>query len=86
MRATIDIPDELYQKAKSRAAQEGIAVGDLIAEGLRLALSEARSVGRRRIAFPLLHSSQPGALSAEAVRAAEEAAAGQEDAARAGTL
>jgi len=86
MRATVEIPDELYEEAESKAAQEGIPVGDLIAQGLRLALSETRRAGRQRIAFPLHHSARPGALSAETVRAAEEAAAAQEDAARAGTL
>jgi len=86
MRATVGIPDELYQKAKSKAAREGIPVGDVIAEGLRLALGETRAPGRQRLAFPLHHSARPGALSAEAVRAAEQAADEQEDAARAGTL
>ncbi len=86
MRATVEIPDELYQEAESKAAQEGIPVGDLIAQVLRLALGEARPIGRQRIAFPLQHSARPGALSAGAVRAAEEAVAEQEDVARAGTL
>jgi hypothetical protein len=41
---------------------------------------------RGRIAFPLIHSAQPGTLSSEAVRAAEEAAILQEDRARANPL
>lgn len=86
MRATVEIPDQLYQQAESKAAEEGIPVGDLIAQGLRLALSETRPTGRQRIAFPLHPSARPGVLTAEAVRAAEEAAAELEDAARAGTL
>jgi hypothetical protein len=86
MRTTLDIPDELYQQAESKAAREGIAVGDLIAQGLRLALHEPPVTGRQRIAFPLIHSARPGTLGVEQVQAAEESAAQQEDAARAGTL
>ncbi len=71
MRATVEIPDELYQEAETKAAQEGIPVGDLIAQGLRLALGETRPTGRQRIVLPLHHSARPGTLSAEAVRAAE---------------
>lgn len=86
MRTTFDIPDELYQQAESKAAREGIPVGDLIAQGLRLALRETPVAGRQRIAFPLIHSARPGTLGVEQVRAAEEAAAQQEDAARGGAL
>lgn len=86
MKTTIDIPDELYQQAESKAAQEGLLVGDLIAQALRVALRESPSAGRERIVFPLLRSTRPGTLAVEQVRAAEEAAIQQEDAARAGTL
>jgi hypothetical protein len=41
---------------------------------------------RRRVNFPLIHSAQPGTLSADDVRAAEDAANLQEDAARADTM
>jgi hypothetical protein len=86
MRATIEIPDDLYEKAESKAAREGVPVSDVVAQSLRLALGETDSAGRQRIRFPLHHSARPGALSVEAVLAAEETAAEQEDAARAGTL
>jgi hypothetical protein len=86
MRTTLDIPDELYQQAESKAAREGIPVGDLIAQVLRRALVETRLGGSQRIAFPLLHSARPGALSVEEVRDAEDALAEREDAARAGPL
>jgi hypothetical protein len=86
MRTTLDIPDELYQQAESKAAREGIPVGHLITQALRLALGEARPVGRQRLTFPLHHSAQPGVLSVEGVRTAEEDAAQQEDAARPGAL
>ncbi len=86
MRTNVDIPDELYRQAESKAAQEGIPMGALIAQGLRLALSEMRMGGRERIAFPLHHSARPGALTVEDVRAAEEGAAQQEDAVRGGPV
>jgi len=86
MRTTVDIPDELYQRAELQAVREGIPVGDLIAQALRSALHERPPAGGQRIPFPLLHSSQPGTLGLEQVQAAEEAAAQQEDAARGGAL
>ena len=86
MRTTVDIPDDLYQQAESKAAGEGISVGDLIAHALRLALGEKPLGGRQRISFPLHHSARPGALSVAHARVAEEATAQQEDVARAGAL
>ena len=86
MRTTVDIPDELYQQARLKAAREGVPVSDLIAQALRLALDQAPLAGRQRIAFPLHRSARRGALGVEQVRVAEEAVAQQEDAARAGAL
>jgi hypothetical protein len=86
MQTTVDIPDELYKKADLTASRQGIPLRDLIERGLRLALCESRVTGQERIAFPLLHSAQPGVLSSETARDAEERMAEQEDAARAGAL
>ncbi|MHB1033134.1 MAG: hypothetical protein ACYC35_24975 [Pirellulales bacterium] len=74
MRTTVDIPDELYQQAESKASREGVPVGDLINQGLRLALGQTGIAGRQRVAFPICHSARPGTLSVQQVRAAEEAA------------
>ena len=41
MKTTLDIPNDLYRRAKATAALEGIRMKDLVGEGLRLAL-EAR--------------------------------------------
>lgn len=38
MRTTIDIPDELFRRAKSQAALQGRKLKDIVEEGLRLAL------------------------------------------------
>jgi hypothetical protein len=86
MRTTVDIPDDLYQVADAAAAREGIPLHDLITQGLRLAVGETRPAGHGRIGFPLLHSARPGTLNAEEVRAAENHAIEQEDAARAGAV
>lgn len=42
MRTTIDLPDDLFRRAKSEAALSGRKLKDLIEEGLRLALGENR--------------------------------------------
>ena len=86
MQTTIDIPDELYAQAESKAAEQGVLLSHVIAQALRLALISTQSVGHQRHAFPLHHSSQPGTLGLEQVQAAADAAALQEDAARVGAL
>ena len=41
MKTTIDVPDDLYRRAKAEAALRGRRVKDLVEEGLRLVLGEA---------------------------------------------
>jgi hypothetical protein len=41
MRTTIDIPDELFRRAKSQAALRGRKLKDLVEEGLRLVVEQA---------------------------------------------
>jgi hypothetical protein len=83
MRTTIEIPDDLFRKAKAQAALEGVRLRDLIERGLRLALAEPAPSAPRRVTFPLHHSRRPGALSAVDVRRAEEQMQCDEDASRA---
>jgi hypothetical protein len=45
VKTTIEVPDELYRRAKSEAALRGVKVRDLVEEGLKLAL-ETRHHGR----------------------------------------
>jgi hypothetical protein len=40
MRTTIEIPDDLFRKAKAQAALEGVRLRDVIERGLRLALAQ----------------------------------------------
>jgi hypothetical protein len=61
MRTTVDIPDPIYRKLKSRAAEQGCSVKTLI---LRSVDKELRGGVRRRgrVRPPLVHSKQPGIL------------------------
>jgi hypothetical protein len=47
MKTTIEVPDELYRRAKAQAALRGRKLKDLVAEGLRLVLA-APAAKRRR--------------------------------------
>jgi hypothetical protein len=42
MKTTIEVPDELYRRAKVEAALRGRKLRDLVAEGLRLVLETPR--------------------------------------------
>ena len=47
MKTTVELPDELYRRAKAEAALRGRKLKDLVEEGLRLVL-ETTSKTRRR--------------------------------------
>jgi hypothetical protein len=47
MKTTIEVPDELYRRAKSEAALRGLKLRDLVEEGLRLALEAPREPRRQ---------------------------------------
>jgi len=57
MRSTVDIPDALYRKLKSKAAVEGRSVGELIFRGIK---AELRRQARRYMSLPLVPSKNPG--------------------------
>lgn len=48
MKTTIEMPDELYRKAKSLAALRGRKLKDLIEEGLRLVVEAPRVTSRQQ--------------------------------------
>ena len=58
MRTTVELPDDLFRKAKARAAMQGRALKDLVAEGLRLVLRTPvhSSVPSGRARFPIIKS------------------------------
>lgn len=47
MKTTIEMPDELYRRAKSEAALRGRKLKDLVEEGLRLVLKSPREPAPR---------------------------------------
>jgi len=63
MRTTIDIPDFVYRRLKSRAAAQGRSVKSLVLQEVKASL-EGRSDKRRkkRVKFPLIPATRPGSL------------------------
>jgi hypothetical protein len=60
MRTTVDIPDALYRRLKSGAAEQGCSVKELILRGVENQL-ENRKAGNR-IRLPIIRSKKPGTL------------------------
>ena len=48
MKTTLEIPDELYRRAKVQAAQENRKMKDLVSEGLSLVLGLSKQSSTRR--------------------------------------
>jgi hypothetical protein len=48
MKTTIDVPDDLYRRAKAEAALRGRRVKDLVEEGLRLVLEKPPQSPKRQ--------------------------------------
>ncbi len=46
MKTTVEVPDDLYRRAKSEAALRGRKLKDLVEEGLRLVLAAPRKPRR----------------------------------------
>jgi hypothetical protein len=47
MKTTVEVPDDLYRRAKSQAALRGRKLKDLVEEGLRLVLETSPAKPRR---------------------------------------
>ncbi len=62
MRTTVDIPDPVYRRLKSRAASEGSSAKELILRGVNHVLKRSPRKSRRRIKLPIIRSKQPGTL------------------------
>jgi len=57
MRTTIRLRDDLLQRAKKKAAEEGRTLTSLVEEGLMLVLTETKEANRRRISLPVSKAS-----------------------------
>lgn len=62
MRTTVDIPDPVYRRLKSRAAREGSSAKELILQGVEQVLKDRPRKARRRVKLPIIRSKQPGTL------------------------
>jgi len=60
MRTTVDIPDRTYRRLKSKAAQQGCSVKELVLRGVEKELALPRA--RRRVRLPIVRSKKPGTL------------------------
>ena len=60
MRTTVDIPDELFRRAKSEAALRGRKLKDLVEEGLRLVLKNEKPAEMAEKKSPV--KPRPGSL------------------------
>ena len=58
MKTTVEVPDDLYRRAKAQAALRGRKLKDLVAEGLRLVLAKPAATRRQ----PTLAELMRGAL------------------------
>jgi len=69
MRTTIDIPDPVYRRLKSRAAREGSSAKKLILQGVEQVLRDKRGkAGRKRVRLPIVRSKRPGTLHLDNAR------------------
>lgn len=62
MRTTVDIPDPVYKRLKSRAASEGSSAKELILRGVEQVLKERQRRRGKKIKLPIIRSKKPGTL------------------------
>jgi hypothetical protein len=69
MRTTVDIPDSLYRRLKTRAASEGGTAKELILRGVQQFLKTGQHKPRKRkVRLPLIRSKKPGSLRLDNAR------------------
>jgi hypothetical protein len=57
MRTTIRLLDDLLQRAKKKAAEQGRTLTSLVEEGLKTVLAESKAVRRTRVDLPISKAS-----------------------------
>jgi plasmid stability protein len=68
MRTTVDIPDRLYRRLKTRAAREGRSAKALILEGVEQVLDAKATGAGRRVVLPIVPSRRPGIMRIDNAR------------------
>ncbi len=61
-RTTVRLPQELLKRAKRKAAAEGSTLTALIAEGLRIVVSDRRPSTRRKHVLPRVSKARGGLM------------------------
>lgn len=63
MRTTVDIPDTLYRRLKTAAAQRGCSVKDLVLRGVKAELEGGKPARKApAVSLPIIDSKRPGWL------------------------
>ncbi len=80
MRTTLDLPDEIFQRAKIAAVEQGTTLRELVGQALahKLGLAAVGAHTRKRMRFPIFASASPGKLNL--TNAALSKIEGEEDA------
>jgi hypothetical protein len=68
VRTTVDIPDQIYRRLKSKAASEGRSAKELILRGVEQVLTPERRARSRRVTLPIVRSKQPGTVALDNAR------------------
>lgn len=63
MRTTVDIPDAMYRRLKSRAAREGSSTRALILKGVKEVLKAERQQSGPPVSLPIVRSKRPGTVA-----------------------
>ena len=62
MRTTVDIPDAVYRRLKSEAAQRGCSVKELVLRGVKAELEAGKPARKAAVSMPIIDSKRPGWL------------------------
>ena len=62
MRTTVDIPDPIYRRLRSRAVSDVSTAKELILRGVEQVLKDKKRKSRRRVKLPIVRSKRPGEL------------------------
>lgn len=62
MRTTIDIPDPMYRRLKTRASMESRPAKELILRGVEHILKGGKRKRRKRVKLPIVRSKRPGSV------------------------
>ena len=68
MRTTVDIPDAIYRRLKSRAASEGRSTKALILRGVKEVLRTTGRKTARKVSLPIVRSKRPGSVELDNAR------------------